>query len=149
MADKFRFDPLADLHNYREAVRRTLESGWALPRDLMPSPLNAVVIPVDVLDNGTEIVIKAGLPGVLPEDVSISVLEDKLTIKAQAADDEDIKGAVYLSRERKATTFYRTLTLPMPVEARRAEASFKNGVLTLTLPKSERIRPRVIKAVSE
>jgi HSP20 family protein len=149
MNPKFSFDPLADLRNYREALRQMLEGGWVLPRDLMPSALNAVVIPVDVLDNGPEIVIKAGLPGVKPEDVSISVLGGKLTIKATPSEEIDVKGATYLRRERRASAFVRSLSLPVSVDAGQADARFKNGVLTLTLPKDENVRPRVIKVQPE
>jgi HSP20 family protein len=151
MKDKFSIDPMADFHNYREALRQMLEGGWVLPRDLMPSPMNAVVIPVDVLDNGPDIIVKASLPGVHPEDVSISVLGDTLTIKAtlNEEDDNNIKGATYLRRERHASAFVRTLSLPLSIEAEQADARFKNGVLTLTLPKSESIRPRVIRVTNE
>lgn len=148
MADKINFDPLVDLKNYREALRQMMEGGWVLPRDLMPSPMNAVVIPIDVLDNGTELVIKANLPGVKPEDVSINVLKNRLTIKASLSEEEDVRGATYLRRERKVNAFVRTLSLPLSVDAERADAHFKNGVLTLTLPKSESVRPRIIKATS-
>jgi len=149
MRNHFSFDPLSDLKNYQEAFRQFLEGGWVLPRDLMPSPMNAVVIPVDVLDNGTEIVVKAGLPGVKPEDVSISVLNNTLTIKATVSGDLDTKGATYLRHERRATSFVRSLKLPLPVEADRAEARYKNGMLTLTLPKSIQVRPHVIKVDKE
>ncbi len=148
MKNKFSLDPLPDFQNYREALRQMLEGGWVLPRDLMPSPMNAVVIPVDLLDNGTELVIKASLPGVRPEDVSISVMGKNLTIKAMVSDEEDVRGATFLRRERKASAFVRSLSLPMAVEAGRAEAHYKNGVLTLTLPKQESLRPRIIQ-VSE
>jgi HSP20 family protein len=149
MSEKFSFDPLADFQNYRDALRQMIEGGWVLPRDLMPSAMNAIVIPVDVLDNGPEIVVKAGLAGVKPQDVSISVLGDTLTIKATLDEEDENRGATYLRRERKATAFVRTLSLPVPVEAEHAEARFKNGVLTLTLPKIPSIRPRVIKVQSE
>lgn len=149
MTDRFSFDPMADLHNYREALRQMLEGGWVLPRDLMPSPMNAVVIPVDVLDNGPEVVVKASLAGVKPADVSISILGDTLTIKATMDEEDELRGATYLRRERRANTFVRTLSLPVPVEAEHADARFKNGVLTLTLPKIESVRPRVIKVMPE
>ncbi len=148
MPDKFSFDPFADLQNYREAIRLMLEGGWVLPRDLMPSAMNAIVVPVDVIDNGPDLIVKTSLPGVRPEDVFVTVLGDTLTIKASLPDEEEIKGATYLRRERKATSFVRSITLPMPVESDRSEASFKNGVLTLTLPKTESVRPRVIKVVT-
>jgi HSP20 family protein len=145
MKDKFSLDPLADFQNYREALRKMVEGGWVLPRDLMPSAMNAIVIPVDMLDNGPELVIKASLAGVRPEDVSISVKGDTLTIHATVDESDENRGATYLRRERKATTFVRTISLPVPVEAEHADARYKNGVLTLTLPKVARVRPRVIR----
>jgi HSP20 family protein len=126
-----------------------VEGGWVMPRDLMPSALNAIVIPVDVLDNGPEIVIKASLPGVKPEDVSISILGGALTIKATVDEADENRGSTYLRRERKAAAFMRTLTLPVAVEAERADARYKNGVLTLTLPKVSSSRPRVIRVMPE
>lgn len=148
MSDKFSFDPFADLQNYRRAIRQLLEGGWVLPRDLMPSAMNAIVVPVDLIDNGPELVLKTSLPGVRPEDVVVTVLGDILTIKAPIPEDEEVKGATYLRRERKATAYLRSLTLPVAVLPDRAEARFKNGVLTLTLPKTESVRPRTIKVTS-
>jgi HSP20 family protein len=147
MKDKFSFDPLADIQNYREALRQIVEGGWVLPRDLMPSAMNAIVIPVDVLDNGPELVVKASLAGVKPEDVSISVKGDTLTIKASVDETDEPRGATYIRHERKTTAFIRTISLPVPVEAERADARYKNGVLTLTLPKVSRVRPRVIRVI--
>jgi HSP20 family protein len=144
MFDRFNFDPKTDLKNYREALRQMLEEGWALPRDLMPSPLNAVVIPIDVLDNGTEIVIKANLPGVKSEDVSVSILNGVLTIQATLGEDVELRGATYLRRERRADSFTRSLKIPGSVDPNQADARFKNGVLTLTLRKTPGLRQRVI-----
>lgn len=148
MNDKFSFDPFADLQNYRRAIRQLLEGGWVLPRDLMPSAMNVIVVPVDLIDNGPELVLKTSLPGVRPEDVVVTVLGDTLTIKAPIPEDEEVRGATYLRRERKATAYLRSLTLPVAVQPDRAEARFKNGVLTLTLPKTESVRPRTIKVTS-
>lgn len=145
MKENFSFDPFNDLQNYREAIRQLLEGGWVLPRDLMPSAMNAIVVPVDVIDNGPELIIKASLPGVRPEDVMVTVLGDTLTIKADVPEEDDLRGATYLRRERRAVAFVRSITLPVSVESERSEAHFKNGVLTLTLPKVESVRPRVIK----
>jgi HSP20 family protein len=149
MKDKFSIDPLADFQNYREALRQMIEGGWVLPRDLMPSAMNAIVIPVDVLDNGPEIVVKASLAGVKPEDVSIRVLGDTLRIKATLEEENENRGSTYLRRERKANTFFRSIKLPVAVEAEHADARYKNGVLTLTLPKIASIRPRVIRVLPE
>jgi HSP20 family protein len=143
MKDKF-FNPMAGIRNYRAALRQMVESGWVLPRDLMPSAMNAILLPVDLLDFGPELVLKASLPGVRPEDLFLTVQDGELTIKATAREDEE-RGATYLYRERKVNEYFRSLKLPTAVDAERAEAIFKDGVLTLTLPKSKTNRPRVIK----
>ena len=144
MNEKFSFDPFIDLQNYSEAIRQLLEGGWLLPRDLMPAAMNAIVVPVDVLNSGPEIIVKASLPGAKSEDVLITVLGDTLTIKAHLHNEEGLKGATYLRRERKAAAFVRSITLPVQVESERADARFKNGVLTLTLPKKESLRSKII-----
>ncbi len=148
MADKFSFDPFSDFANYRDAVRQMLEGGWVLPRDLMPSAMSAIVIPLDILDTGAALLVRASLPGVQSDDVVITVLGDALTIKASLPEEAE-KGATYLRHERKATQFVRSVSLPMAVESDRAEAFFKDGVLTLTLPKAESVRPRVIRVASD
>lgn len=146
MRKKFRLNPQVDLHNYRQALGQILDGNWTLPRDLLPSALNAAVPPVDVLDNGTEIVVKTNLPGVNPEDVQVNIANKTLTIRASLAqEDEDTRGATYLQHERRTTGFLRTITLPFDVETAKAAARMKHGVLTLILPKSASRRPNVIK----
>lgn len=144
MRRRFSLDPISELQNYREALRQMIEGGWVLPRDLLPSPLNAVVAAVDILDNGPDLLIKASLPGAQPEDVLIRVLENTLTIQADLREEDDTRGATYLRRERRATRFVRTLQLPVAVIAERAEAHYRNGVLILSLPKSQAARPHNI-----
>lgn len=149
MADIFSFDPFVELGAYREALRQLVESGMLLPRDLLPSAVASVVVAVDVLDTGPEIVVLANLPGVKAEDVQISVVGTSLSIKGSVQVSKEYEGSHVIRRERRATGFVRTVQLPVEVDADRAAAKFSNGVLTLTLPKSETIRPRMIKVESE
>lgn len=149
MADIFSFDPFVELGAYRDALRQLVESGMLLPRDLLPSAVASVVVAVDVLDTGPEIVVMANLPGVKAEDVQISVVGTSLSIKGSVQVSKEYEGSHVIRRERRATGFVRTVQLPVEVDADRAAAKFSNGVLTLTLPKSETIRPRMIKVESE
>ncbi len=149
MADIFSFDPFVELGAYRDALRQLVESGMLLPRDLLPSAVASVVVAVDVLDTGPEIVVLANLPGVKAEDVQISVVGTSLSIKGSVQVSKEYEGSHVIRRERRATGFVRTVQLPVEVDADRAAAKFSNGVLTLTLPKSETIRPRMIKVESE
>jgi HSP20 family protein len=147
--DLLGFDPFAELNAYREALRQLVETGLPMPRDLMPAGMAAIIIPIDMLDTGPDIVIQTNLPGVRPEEVSVTVIGNNLTIKGTLAAPEELQGATYLRRERRAASFVRTVTLPVAVEAEQSVARFDNGVLTLTLPKSEAVRPRTIKVVRE
>lgn len=145
--DILNFDPFVELNAYRDALRQLVESGWVMPRDLMPSAVAAVVIPLDMIDIGPSIVIRANLPGVKPEDVNITVTGNTLTIKGSMQERDEFQGATYLRRERRAASFTRSLSLPIAVDAEHGEARFKDGVLTLTLPKTEAVRPKNIKIV--
>jgi HSP20 family protein len=147
--DIFSFDPFVELTGYRDALRQLVESGWIMPRDLMPSAVTAVVIPLDMVDTGPTLVIQANLPGVKPEDVNITVTGSTLTIKGSLQDSDEFKGANYLRRERRTASFSRSVTLPIAVDSEHGEARFKNGVLTLSLPKAEAVRPKNIKIVNE
>ncbi len=143
------FDPFVELNAYRDALRQLVESGWFMPRDLLPSAMTSVVIPIDLLDTGPEIIVQTNLPGVKPEEVSVTVVGNTLTIKGMSQQQEEYQGASYLRRERRTTSFTRSVSLPMAVDAEHGEAKFQNGVLTLTLPKAEAVRPKTIKVEAE
>lgn len=145
LVDLFNIDPLAELRSLREAMRQMMEAGWPLPRDFMPAAMAAVIVPVDILDTGPDLIVQTNLPGVLPGDLKLSVTGQMLSIRGNVEAPADVQGAEYLRRERRATSFYRSVVLPIDVDADKAEAHFANGVLTLTLPKAEKIRPKSIR----
>lgn len=143
------FDPFVDFGAYRDALRQLVEGGWMMPRDLLPSGVTAVVIPLDVIDTGPDIVVQTNLPGVKPEEVNITITGNILTIKGTLAQKEEFQGANYIRKERRVASFSRSVSLPMPVDAEQAEAHFNSGVLTLTVPKAEAVRPKTIKVVKD
>lgn len=99
---------------------------------------------IDMYQTDKDVVVHASLPGVKPEDVDISILGDTLTVKGEMKSEQNVDRDNYYYQERRYGTFSRTLTLPMAVEADKAEAKFDNGVLTLTLPKSEQAKAKRI-----
>jgi HSP20 family protein len=101
-----------------------------------------------LLDVGPDLVVRANMPGVKAENLTITLSGNALTLKGEVKAEPEFEGATYLRRERRATTFSRSLILPMDVEADHAEAIFSDGVLTLTLPKSESVRPKTIRVTS-
>jgi HSP20 family protein len=99
-------------------------------------------VPIDAYVTEDELVITMAVPGLVADDVDITVEGDTLTIKGEMKG--PIENVNYLLQERMYGTFSRTLRLNIPVEANKAEASFDKGVLTLTLPKREETKPKQI-----
>ena len=140
-----RWQPFAELVSLRQAMDRLFEDSFVSPTRLLTALAPDVGVPVDVYGTENEVVVRAALPGVKPEEVDISITGDTLTIKGETKAEEETKRENYLYRERRYGAFYRMVTLPSGLNTDQAEATFDNGVLTLTIPKSERVKPKVIK----
>ncbi len=102
-------------------------------------------IPLDVYQTANEVVIKASLPGFKPEEVDISVTGDTVTIKGEHKEEKETREENYLLQERHYGSFSRSITVPVEIKSEKAEASFEDGVLKLTLPKAEAVKPKQIK----
>jgi len=102
---------------------------------------------MDMYETDQGVVVQLSLPGVAPEDVNVTVTGDTLTIRGQFKADEGESKRQYLLRERVhgSGEFTRSVMLPRDVQGAKAEASFKNGVLTLTIPRAEESRPRQVR----
>ena len=99
---------------------------------------------VDIYETDNAWVIKAELPGVSKDDVSIDVHQNRLTLRGQRTHETDVKDEHYHRVERSYGSFQRSFTLPATVDAEKAEASFKDGVLELRLPRLESAKPHQI-----
>lgn len=100
---------------------------------------------VDVVDRDTEILVRAELPGVSKDDLDITLAEDTVTIKASTRQESKEEKGDYLRREITQGSFSRTIPLPAAVQGDEARASFKDGVLELTLPKAAPARRHSVK----
>ncbi|PJE59767.1 MAG: heat-shock protein Hsp20 [Candidatus Portnoybacteria bacterium CG10_big_fil_rev_8_21_14_0_10_44_7] len=100
---------------------------------------------IDVYQTENDIVIKSTIAGVNPDDLDITITNDMVTIKGTRAKDEEIKNENYYYQECYWGAFSRSIILPVDVEAERAEAAMKNGILTIRLPKIEKVKTRKIK----
>ncbi|MCK4316173.1 MAG: Hsp20/alpha crystallin family protein, partial [Anaerolineae bacterium] len=100
---------------------------------------------VDMYETDDAIIVKTAVPGVKPEDLDVSIVGDTLTIRGKTKAEKEIKKENYIRRERRCGSFCRSLVVPLPVMVDEAEAEFENGILTLTLPKAEEVRPKAIK----
>ena len=104
---------------------------------------------IDVYQTPSEIVIKSTIAGVNHEDIDISITNDMVTIKGKREKDEDTQEEDYYYQECYWGPFSRSVILPVDVEAERAAASMKNGILTIRLPKVEKVKTRKITVKSE
>ncbi|WP_049969101.1 archaeal heat shock protein Hsp14 [Haladaptatus cibarius] len=92
-------------------------------------------ISVDVVDNGDEYVVTADLPGFEKNDLDIALQENRLRISAEHESEVEEEGEEYLRQERSQRSVSRTVSLPDPVDESSVSAEYRNGVLTVTLPK--------------
>lgn len=146
-----RLNPFSDMLTLRQAMDRLLEDSFVRPGSgMLPMAQGGgsqVGFPIDVADTDDAFEVRATLPGVRPDDVQITVHNDTLLIRGQSTHEEERTGGQgrrWLVKEHRSQSFQRAIGLPMPVDPDHAEARFENGVLLLTLPKSEAARPRQI-----
>jgi HSP20 family protein len=99
---------------------------------------------MNIWSSADGLVIDAELPGVDPKDVDISVTGDQLILRGKVNAGEDMEGETYHRRERPAGEFTRTLQLPFRADSGAVKANYKNGVLRLTVPRSEDEKPKKI-----
>jgi len=145
MTNLVRWEPFRDLISLREAMDRLFEESFVQPRAEWPAPVGAGALAVDMYETDDAIVVKSAIPGIKPEDLDISITSDTLTIKGETKVEEELKEEQFIRQERRYGSFCRSLIIPMPVVAGEAEAEFENGILTLTLPKAEEVKPKAIK----
>ncbi len=107
--------------------------------------LDAYALPVDIVAKGDEYVITAAVPGLKPDEVSVEVVGDVVTIRGETATENKDEGSDYLLQERRYGKFTRTITLPTDLDSVKAEATVADGILTLRVPKAEASKPKAIK----
>ena len=136
MSTAITLDPFQGLRFFDEAVTRLMSE----PRASRPwSPA------VDILETEDAVTLKADLPDVKTEDIDIRVENGTLTLRGtrRFEKDENVKG--YHRIERSYGEFVRSFAVPQTVETDKVGAEYKNGVLTITLPKKETAKPRQVK----
>ena len=131
-----RWDPFRELRQFRglRTAEDTFDRFW---RGTRPDAAASWRIPMDVALDGDNVVAQASLPGVKPEDISVTIDDGVLTISGQTLTETEEGEGTYLMRERRTGSFRRSLRLPESVDADHAESSYEAGVLTVTLPKLE------------
>lgn len=140
-----RWDPFRELEDLRRSMDRWFDESFGRMTRLLPWEGAGMGFPVDIYETDDSLVVKASLPGVNPEDVDISVTGDTLTIKGETKAREETKRENYYRQELRYGAFARSFALPTRVQSDKADATFENGILTVTIPKAEEVKAKVIK----
>ena len=140
-----RTSPLGELVSLRQAMDRLFEDSFVRPRGWSFSTDAPGALPLDVTSTADALVVEAALPGIRPEDVDITVEDGTLTIRAESKDERESAQGETIIKEIRRGLMSRTVTLPTGLEADKATATFENGVLRLTFPRAEAVKPRQIR----
>ncbi len=147
MARRNMWEPMTNLITMQRAMDRLFDDVYNRRGYDWRQGERTEILPIDAYVTADELVIKASVPGARPEDVEITIEGETLNIRGTTPG--PLENVEYVIQERRSGSFSRSLTLNVPVKAEEAEAIFENGVLTLTIPKAEEVRPKVIKVQSK
>ena len=141
-----RWEPFRNLVSTQEQFNRLFNDTFSrMFGENEPATRTQWSPPVDIYENDQNIVLKAELPGVDPKDVDIRVEDGTLYLKGERKFEKETKEENYHHVERSYGTFVRTFQLPRSVNTDNVVAEYKDGVLTLTLPKREEAKSKTIK----
>jgi HSP20 family protein len=126
----------------REAMDRLFDDAFTRPINLRDGGWSAPAI--DMYQTDDEVVVKAALPGFKADEVQINVTGDVLTLRGESKHEEEKNDKAWHIREHRWGSFERSIALPTEVMADKSNADFENGILTITLPKAEEVKPKTI-----
>ena len=144
MSNLTRWEPMRDMVTLRDAMDRLFDDAFTRPWGLTNGGSGIGMPAVDMYQTDDDVVVKTAIPGMKPQDVQISVTGDTLSLKGELKESNDDKQKAYHIREQRWGSFERTIMLPTQVKADDAQAEFENGILTITLPKAEEVKPKTI-----
>lgn len=143
-----RWEPGREMLSLRDAMDRLLGESFIRPRAALDTFFGGQAPALDMQEMDDQVVVEASIPGVKPEEIDIQVTGNVLTIKGERKEEKAEEKASYIYREQVFGSFCRSVTLPSEVDVDKAQAQFEHGVLTLTLPKVEAVKPKSIKVKS-
>jgi HSP20 family protein len=132
-----RWDPFREMTSLQGQVNRLVDSMWSGRQE-------SWVPAVDVFDTSDAVVLKAELPGMKIDDIQIEVDDNVLTIKGERTFEEKVDEERYYRVERRYGSFQRSLALPQGVKPDEIEATYEDGILEVTVPKAEAMKPKRI-----
>lgn len=142
MSNLTRWEPVREMMTLREAMDRLFDDAFTRPISLRDGDWTSPA--VDMYQTDDEVVVKAAIPGFKADEVQINVTGDVLTLRGETKHEDEKKDKAWHIREQRWGSFERSIALPTEVTADKAVADFENGILTITLPKAEEVKPKTI-----
>ena len=140
-----RWDPFRDVATLQDRINRLFNESFGQTRDLEDDMRVCAWRPaVDIYEAENEIVLRAELPGIAKEDVSVEVKDNALTLKGERFPETEINADKYYRREICFGTFERSFTLQDTIQPEQIKATFKNGILTVKIPRPQAETPKQI-----
>ncbi|MGB8656990.1 MAG: Hsp20/alpha crystallin family protein [Candidatus Zixiibacteriota bacterium] len=144
-----RWRPFRDMLTIQDEMNRLFDDFFGRP-PVRPEWTEDQWSPsVDVSETKDDIIIKAEMPGISKDDVKISIQDNVLTLKSEKRQEKEEKEANYHRVERSYGCFSRSFALPTAVKADKVKANYRDGVLNVTLPKTEEVKPKEIPVTVE
>lgn len=145
MTSMIRWDPISEFGTLRRAMDHVFDDFGPVRTWRSNGEASELTFPIDLYETGDSVVVNAVLPGLKAEQLDISVQGDALTIKGETKHDEEATDASWYRHEICYGAFSRTVPLPVRVNYAKADAQFKDGMLTVKLPKAEEAIAKTIK----
>ncbi len=144
--DISRWDPMNEINQMRQLFNRIYRPAYR--EDVELGGLESS-LPVDVFEQANQLVVKAALPGMNPDNIKVDISEGILHISAETHEEENVERENYHRREYMYGRMSRSLRLPPGIDPNKAEATYKDGMLRLTFPRSESSKSKSIKVASK
>ena len=145
MMNLVKWNPWGDAVDFRNQINRMFNDCFHPDTDWSEKRSTEIWNPaVDIYEEGQNLVIKAELPGISKDDIAVDMKDRVLTIKGQRHNDQEVKQNRYYRRERMWGKFERAFSLPDSLDADNIRADFADGVLKVSIPKSEDQKPKKI-----
>ncbi len=141
MAKLTRWHPFQDLLDVKDDFDKVVDKIFGEELEIFERKKFPIV---DIYEDGENIILKAELPGVKKEDISVNITGDTITISGKKEEEKEVKEKNYYRKERKSGSFTRSFTLPCEIDKENVKATFKNGILEIVLPKVEKEKTKQI-----
>jgi HSP20 family protein len=143
MSSLARFDPFREMMTLRSAMDRLFDSAYLSPGSVWQGALEPDLA-LDVAETENAYIVKASIPGINPNDLELTFVENTLNLKGEVKEEQESENSRYHLRERRYGVFSRSVSLPSGINTDKIRASYDAGILTIHLPKVEEVKPKRI-----